>query len=247
MKASVVITDLTQMRGTRVCLAGYLADGTCVRPEPQDGELTQDWLYSDRRLVVRPFAVVELDLQYAISKPPHTEDWVIDEGYRNDGAVLDLEQQIDELEGIEDPSVAVIFGAPIQTGPGWYIPAGQGNRSLGTISPQRVWEVHLVQRESGRWDYRLAFTDRSGHRYSLAVTDLAFRRFLDYRTAHDGLSVEEASEHLTRVLQQSRVFLRIGLARPWEQFPDRCYLQITGVYSFPDYLSGRSFADFRQQ
>jgi len=34
------------------------------------------------------------------------------------------------------------------------------------------------------------------------------------------------------------------LARGWERYPDRCYVQITGVYSFPDYLSGRCFADF---
>ena len=26
--------------------------------------------------------------------------------------------------------------------------------------------------------------------------------------------------------------------------PDRCHLQITGVYSFPDYLDGKCFADF---
>jgi hypothetical protein len=30
------------------------------------------------------------------------------------------------------------------------------------------------------------------------------------------------------------------------QFPDRCYLQVNGVYSDPDYLGGRCFADFRE-
>jgi len=42
----------------------------------------------------------------------------------------------------------------------------------------------------------------------------------------------------------SEVFLRIGLARGWDMYPDRCFLQITGIYSFPDYLDGRTFADF---
>jgi hypothetical protein len=47
------------------------------------------------------------------------------------------------------------------------------------------------------------------------------------------------------------VYLRIGLARHWhpdhEQPKNRCYLQITGVYTFPDYLGGRCFADFPPQ
>jgi len=47
-----------------------------------------------------------------------------------------------------------------------------------------------------------------------------------------------------KVLQATRVYLRIGLARHWKRFPDRCFLQITGVYSFPDYLGGRCHADF---
>jgi hypothetical protein len=27
------------------------------------------------------------------------------------------------------------------------------------------------------------------------------------------------------------------------KYPDRCYLQVTGIYSFPDHLSGRIWAD----
>jgi hypothetical protein len=52
------------------------------------------------------------------------------------------------------------------------------------------------------------------------------------------------AEVVTQVLsQRSAVFLRIGLSRGWDRHPDRCYLQVTGVYSFPDYLQGRCFAD----
>jgi hypothetical protein len=31
----------------------------------------------------------------------------------------------------------------------------------------------------------------------------------------------------------------------WRKFPDRCYLQITGIYTFPDYLKGSTVVDFR--
>jgi len=33
----------------------------------------------------------------------------------------------------------------------------------------------------------------------------------------------------------------IGLTRPYEGW---CWLQVNGVYIFPDYLEGRCFADF---
>jgi ATP-dependent DNA helicase RecQ len=40
------------------------------------------------------------------------------------------------------------------------------------------------------------------------------------------------------------VVLRIGLTRHWDAYPDRCFLQITGIHTFPDYLEGQTFADF---
>lgn len=48
---------------------------------------------------------------------------------------------------------------------------------------------------------------------------------------------------LSDILAQRDLLLRVGLARGWAEFPDRCYLQVTGVCTFPDYLDGRCFAD----
>jgi hypothetical protein len=56
--------------------------------------------------------------------------------------------------------------------------------------------------------------------------------------------MDEAIPQLTQVFNQRTTFLRIGLARHWDKFPDRCYLQVTGIYTFPDYLRGRNFTDF---
>ena len=52
-----------------------------------------------------------------------------------------------------------------------------------------------------------------------------------------------AAQSVTEDLQKSEIILRIGLARNWQKYPDRCYLQVTGIYSFPDYLSGRIWSD----
>ncbi|MBC7263779.1 MAG: hypothetical protein H5T64_05395 [Chloroflexi bacterium] len=64
------------------------------------------------------------------------------------------------------------------------------------------------------------------------------------RKREQGQKPEEIRAEIKRQLHSATVFLRIGLARGWEKFPNRCYLQITGVHTFPDYLEGRSFTDF---
>jgi hypothetical protein len=33
-------------------------------------------------------------------------------------------------------------------------------------------------------------------------------------------------------LKEQTVYLRVGLARGWDRQPDRCYLQVTGVYGY---------------
>jgi hypothetical protein len=81
------------------------------------------------------------------------------------------------------------------------------------------------------------------------VTDLSLRYYVDALRETQHLDCNEIGHRLIQAFQQSRVFLRIGLARNWhpdrDQPQNRCYLQITGVYTFPDYLGGRCFADFR--
>ncbi len=127
---------------------------------------------------------------------------------------------------------------------GAYILAGEGTRSLGTIHVAQMDEVQFNPLENGRRNYRLVFVDGENQRHRLPVTDLAFRTHLDYLRDQCGMPYAAIAQSLTRTFQQIPVMLRIGLTRGWERFPDRCYLQITGVYSSPDYLSGRCFADF---
>ena len=85
--------------------------------------------------------------------------------------------------------------------------------------------------ERDRWDYRLRFSDGSREEFQLAVVDLAFRRGLD-ALRDDGLSPQQAATRVLAQLRRQEVYLRIGLARGWDRFPDRCYLQVTGVYGF---------------
>jgi len=246
MKTALTITDLTRMQGDRVCVAGYLPDNLCVRPFFQNGGLTERWLHVNGEVAIRPFAIIEFDLQGVShrSVPPHTEDWIIDPLHRIHQGMLSPEERAEWFDKMDDGGMECIFGTMIYHEHGTYVLAGKGTRSLGTIQVRRIEEVQFNVLDNGRWNYRLIFTDQSGQRFRLPVTDLAFRTYLNYLRDERAIPSVEIAQSLTATLQRLSVFLRIGLARGWDQFPDRCYVQITGVFSFPDYLSGRCFADF---
>jgi hypothetical protein len=245
MKATLTITDLTRMQGKRVCIAGYTHGREPVRPVvTQGGGLTEGWLSNGDAVVIQPFALVEFDLQRQKPQPPHTEDWIINPAHRTRRGQLDPAQQQQLLDGILDENVAAIFGTTILHDPGWYVMLGTGRRSLGTVRPANL-EVSYGLRSAETWDYRLAFTDTAGASYRLSVTDLAFRYFLDNCRTCQGAAPGEAAQALTATLNSGVVYLRIGLSRGWDKFPDRCFLQITGVHTFPDYLNGRCFSELR--
>ncbi len=243
MKAPMVVTDLTRMQRGNVCIGGYLRNYIGVRPVIPFKGLHETWLTIGHD-VIRPFAVIELDFLHAKPEPPHTEDQAIHPIYRIYRQLLTPERRVRLLERIDDGTVQAIFGAMIHHEHGWYVHAGDGTRSLGTIQPAQIEEIRYHERAGSKWDYRIAFTDGADERYNLAVTDLTFRYFLDYRRTIIGESPAAIGRSLTQALQEARVFLRIGLTRGGHD-PDRCHLQITGVHSFPDYLDGRCFANFR--
>ena len=115
-----------------------------------------------------------------------------------------------------------------------------------TWTLRRLAAIHAVDYEvdNHRCSYHLAFTDAVGVDYSLSVTDLAFRYFLHALLAEGDRPPSEIGDRMVGTLRETQVFLRIGLSRYWEKYPDRRFLQITGVHTFPDYLDGRCFADF---
>lgn len=243
METVIAITDVTRMRGQHVCVAGCTPDGTCIRPVLYEG-ITEPWLYHRGEAVIRPFAVVALDLGQTANEPPHSEDMRLRTLRKEKRALLPLERRRALLDRILDPNVASIFGTELHDDRGWYALAGNGQRSLGTVRVDRLENVSYFPRDA-RYDYRLSFRDASGARYErLKVNDLSFRYYLDHVRAVNGHACEDISAALFALLATSDVYLRLGLTRGWGAYRNRCFLQITGVYSFPDYLENRCFADF---
>ncbi|MFB0545720.1 MAG: hypothetical protein ACETWB_02310, partial [Anaerolineae bacterium] len=146
------------------------------------------------------------------------------------------------LERIKDASVHAIFGATVHYNK--YLEEGEGCRSLGTVKAKRILSIQYAEKESGKYKYRIEFTDMTDQQFDLPVTDLAFRASCDFLRDRKNLSPAFIQTKAQQFLSSSEVYLRIGLARPFSQMQNRCYLQITGVYSFPDYLKGKNYSDF---
>lgn len=229
------------MHGNRICVAGYRSDMTCIRPVTASG-LNYDFLKEMGELVIQPFSIVEFDLEEnATPNRPHSEDYVMQSQHRAKRGMLTSSQQDGFLSKTNYSNVENIFGAPIRSGPGFYINDGEGMRSLGTIESPNLKNIHR-DLSSG---YRISFNDKCGKDYDLKVTDLSFWKYLDFLIYTNRVPPADALGMLEDALHKAKIYLRIGLARgDWDKYPGRCYLQITGVYSFPDYLDGSTLADF---
>jgi hypothetical protein len=249
MTATILtITDLTRMSDTRVCIAGITDDKRIIRPELEESYFTEDWLFKGRILIIKPFARVKFDLIENRPDPPHTEDWLIHPDRKVFMGELNSKERQKLLALIAHSAVTDIFDAEIRhaTGFGFFVEHGQGTRSLGTLEPKLIIDfVHTIY-SGPKYDYRLEFRDLNDINYRLGVTDLAFRNFVDHLRVVQKLTYEQISGQITELLKHSQVFLQLGLARAgWVRHPGYCHLQINGIHTFPDYLDGRCFADFR--
>lgn len=242
MITNLVITDLTRMQQGRVCIAGYDAQRRAVRPVLPPPGIPESALYQTGQPVIFPFALVAFDLLDPDPQPPHTEDVRFTPDSPQLVRVVQSREAV--LGWSLSENVPAIFGQPVLTGPGHYVLDCQGERSLGTIRPIAIHAVIYAPGEDAEaWDYRIVFEDALGQTYRLKITDLSWQYFCQSLRGESHDPPRIAAE-LTQTLQERKVYLRIGLARGWNKFPERCFLQVNGVCTFPDYLEGRTFADF---
>jgi hypothetical protein len=244
MNTKLVITDLTRMYRGMVCIAGYNKDHQCIRPTLPPPGISEKSLIQTGQAIIFPFALVEFDLLQPDPNPPHTEDY----RFTPDSPhfIRKVEDHKAVLHWSLFETISAIFEQPIHDDFGFYVMDCQGTRSVGTIRPRNIVKVAYGPGIEGPWDYRLMFYDHEDQLYRLKITDLTWQYYCDSLRGENHEPVQIASE-LTSMLKSREVFLRVGLARGWIKYPDRCYLQINGIYTFPNYLEGKTFADIAQK
>jgi hypothetical protein len=248
MLQTIVITDLTQMKGSNyVCIVGINASGQCLRPVDEDREkgIPKNLLYYKSRLIVRPGAKVEFDFHTAGLELPHLEDHIYDPDHIVSKGFCSSAEWENTLRKSSYTAVDEIYDGLLEERK-WVKP-GAHTRSIATLSMANIVNVQLPEWD-GKLRYRLSFKDHTGNLFDCPVSDLTFRELCYKRIKRDSHPRLPVARELTTLLKNAnRVYLRLGLARPFKTAPTadpKCYLQVTGIYTFPDYLQGKTFADF---
>lgn len=144
MIKSIIITDLSRMKKSRVCIAGYdWSNKTHIRPDIPPIGIDENYLFEDGQLIIRPFAVIEFGFLRHTPKPPHSEDWELNTEVRPKFIRMIRKRQ-KFLEKIKDAYVSDIFGAPIHNNQ--YIEVKKGERSLGTVKAIEISSVEYSTR-----------------------------------------------------------------------------------------------------
>ncbi|MCD6567651.1 MAG: hypothetical protein J7K94_02830 [Dehalococcoidia bacterium] len=218
MKQRIVITDLTQMpKGNYACIAGIDESGQCIRPvtKVREDGVPKSLLYSEDQLIIHPRAKVWFNFHRVDVVLPHIED----QGFAPDSIVSQgLCSEMEWEHVLQSGSyirVENIYDGFLQ-GRSWVKP-GASTKSTATLSQGTIANVHLPEWE-GKLKYRLLFSDSTGCVFDRPVSDLAFRELCYSEIKREGQDRLEVSSRLTDLLKSAdRIYLRLGLARPWLQ------------------------------
>ena len=243
MRELIAITDVTEMWASQVCIAGVTPKFECIRPVIEGGVQLWD-LYRDGKPIIYPGAKVWMDFSPAEIMPPHIEDRTFDPKTVEFKDAFEGRHWETLLRKTSSESVQAIFDGKLKER---RIAPGTQTRSLGTIGGVTILNLDVDTRHDRRTVLRLDFRDASGEVHSrFPVNDLAFRGMFS-SLLERGQTKSQASDTLMgRLRQADRTYLRIGLARPTTigNYPETCWVQVTGVYTFPDYLDGRNWSAF---
>jgi len=242
MKNTLVITDVTQMpqefsNGNEACVVGVDKDGKTIRPVCKGG-FQKDYLVQNNNVIIRPGAKVEFDLQVITVIPPHVEDMdfkpssIVSKGFCTD---VEWEKT---LQQTSFSTVDDIYEGKLQGNE--CLPAGTNTRSIATLSGAKIVGIQLAERSVKP---RITFIDKTNHQYCRPSSDLTLwnRCYFQVRKKHVNPDTV-IKELLIAFSNSKRLYLRLGLARPWKK-DNQCWMQVTGVYTFPDYLQGKTFLD----
>lgn len=245
MRQTIVITDLTQMpTGNQVCVTGISEKGECIRPVCGGGFLKK-YLYINNKVSIRPRARIGFDFTPAKIEPPHIEDKTFDPTSIVSCGICNDTEWEHVLKSSSYTRVNDIYDGFLQDFS--WVKTGAKTKSIATLSAATSLNVQLPEWE-GKLKYKLSFKDGTNQMFDRPISDLTFRELCYKKIKRDNhYRLDVSYEFISIFNKADRVYIRLGLARPWIQpgsNEPKCYLQVTGIYTFPDYLNGKTFADF---
>ncbi len=246
MQQTVVITDLTQMKdGNYVCITGINESGQCLRPVSENREkgIPKDLLFYKSKPIIYPKAKVEFDFHPVKLELPHVEDRGFDPSHIvSKGLCSNIEYET-ILRNNSYIKVVEIYNGLLKEYK--YVRPGANTKSIATLARPKIVNINLSPTSVKP---RLSFKDDTGQVFDCPVSDLTLWNLCYSSVKRHGHAIDKMEGELVSKLQRiDTVYLRLGLARPFKVTPatePRCYLQVTGIYTFPDYLQGKTFADF---
>jgi hypothetical protein len=218
----LMITDVTEYGDLR-CVAGWDLDRKqMVRPEPQPASF---WP-SKETGPNRPFFPGKI-VKFAASKPtpptsyPHLNEDRVVQGTVALEQILAPEEFSAALREIQTPTTNTLFGAPVEfSNSKAYISKGTNHPSLQGLRVDRK-TIRFFEDDFGgkrRPRCRLTTPNRTVN-LSIAATDI--------RQLFRSEGIAAVARHFNNV---DEVHIRMGLARGFGQFPNRCYMQVNGIY-----------------
>lgn len=231
MNRKIVVTDLTRFKDRSiVCLAGIDPDnGECIRPLDKDRNYLS--FESIKARDIHPGALLEGDFRRLTSSPPHTEDYLYVGQLKHLGHVGSGEfRQL--LANDAKTSVSSGFGkAPPDK---FFLTTDLPQKSIITLKLTSPSNLKIIEDQYEKTKIKAHVTDGNGLTLSfIPITDLGFSdHAINLRAADPDL------ENLNRFIRkQTEVYVRLGLGRAYTapNKPEACWIQLNGIYTFPEY------------
>lgn len=222
----IIITDLTRFSNQDiVCIAGInLETNECIRPMPYIKKA------DCQKLNILPGAILEGDFTSCACSPPHNED-------RNRDNLKFLGPCSSEefkriLEKTSFDSVEEGFEVTLASGQKHIPHDNPPDKSIITL-PLNPKQFNIVEDGYKRGKLRVIFTDPGGKTfYYLSITDLGFFEYAERHAAENKIDDLNDFIHL-----QKELYIRLGLGRIYQSNDGRngFWMQINGIYTFPEY------------
>lgn len=233
----IIVTDLTRF-GNReyLCLAGLTHDGQhCIRPlRDFNGRDPAYLTYAEcRDHTILPGTILRADYRRPLNvHAPHSEDSVLTSQIQILGPASSEEFRT-ALDASAVNTVSAGFGIDIPHGDKFLSPGAPPARSIITLKVA-PWQFRVVVDGYDNTKVRAHVTDADGKSFRyLSITDLGF---YDYVGNPDTRRVP-ASQAEQEIHGQQELYLRLGLGRLFKAKDGRegYWLQVNGIYTFPNY------------